>query len=363
METLNPRQEAALPYVRAWLFAVAGLIFLMVIVGGATRLTDSGLSITEWQPLLGAIPPLTEAQWLDAFEKYKLIPEYELINKGMSLAEFKFIYWWEWSHRFLGRFIGVVFFLPFAYFAVMGLLTLRMAGRLVLIFVLGGLQGALGWYMVASGLVDRVDVSQYRLAAHLTVATLIYAATLWVAFGLGTSRRAPREGHERTALTIIALILLQIAAGGFVAGLDAGMGYNTWPLMDGELIPKGLFSTSPWWRNMFENAMTVQFNHRVLAYIVFVTVAGYAYVRQSRAAGIMFLAALGQVALGIWTLLWQVPLWLGLAHQGGALLLLLAALWNLHAELGGLDRRPGKAPGSGEEEESWIRKLPDPDPQ
>ena len=323
-----------MPYVRGWLIAVAALVFCMVIVGGATRLTDSGLSITEWKPLLGAIPPLTEAHWLEAFEKYKQIPEYQLVNKGMSLDEFKFIYWWEWAHRFLGRFIGLAFFLPFVYFAATGGLTLKTMLRCAVLFVLGGLQGALGWYMVSSGLVDRVDVSQYRLSAHLTLATIIFGAILWVAYGLHRNRRAPDGGRDWMAVLIVALIVLQVAAGGFVAGLDAGFGYNTWPLMDGEIIPKGLFVSEPWWRNLFENAMTVQFNHRLLAYVIAVMVAGYAYVvqTQGRRAACWPRLAL-QVVLGIWTLLWAVPLWLGLAHQGGALIVLAAALWNLHVVL------------------------------
>jgi heme a synthase len=336
----TPRQAAAEPYVRLWLYAVAFLVFCMVIVGGATRLTDSGLSITEWQPLLGAIPPLTEAAWQEAFAKYKLIPEYQLVNKGMSLAEFEFIYWWEWSHRFLGRLIGVAVLLPLAGFIVMGAMSLKTALRCLVLLVLGGLQGALGWYMVSSGLVDRVDVSQYRLAAHLTLAAVIFAATLWVAFGLGRKRHAPEEGREWMALLLVGVVVIQIAAGGFVAGIDAGMGYNTWPLMDGELVPKGLFTMEPAWRNLFENAMTVQFNHRLIAYVVAVLVLGYAYVVQTRAAGYLALAVLLQIGLGVWTLLWQVPLWLGLAHQGGALVLLGFALWNLSEEL---SRKPSFA--------------------
>jgi cytochrome c oxidase assembly protein subunit 15 len=334
-ETLNFRQTSAMPYVRAWLLGVAALIFCMVIVGGATRLTDSGLSITEWKPLLGAIPPMSEAAWQEAFQKYQQIPEYHLVNKGMSLEEFEFIYWWEWSHRFLGRVIGLAFFLPFAYFAVTGALNRSTAIRCGVLFVLGGLQGALGWYMVASGLVDRVDVSQYRLAAHLSLATIIYGAILWVAFGLGMKRHAPETGRQWLALAITALVLLQIAAGGFVAGLDAGFGYNTWPLMDGAVVPKGLFAAEPWWRNMFENALTVQFNHRNLAYVIFILVAAQAYVTRSQPAVLLLLAVLAQIALGVWTLLWAVPLWLGLAHQGGAMLVFAAAIWNLHCALRG----------------------------
>ena len=211
--------------------------------------------------------------------------------------------------------------------------------RCGVLFVLGGLQGALGWYMVASGLVDRVDVSQYRLAAHLTLATVIFGAVLWVSFGLGRSRRAPSGGREWVAVLIAGMVVLQVAAGGFVAGIDAGFGFNTWPLMEGALIPRGLFAADPWWRNMFENALTVQFNHRVLAYIIAVVVAAYAYVEQSRTS-LLLLATVGlQIVLGIWTLLWAVPLWLGLAHQGGALLVLAAAIWNLHQVLSGAPRK------------------------
>ena len=327
------RQATALPYVRAWLLAVAALVFVMVIVGGATRLTDSGLSITEWQPLLGAIPPLNEQHWLEAFEKYRQIPEYQLVNKGMSLDEFKFIYWWEWAHRFLGRVIGLAFFLPFAYFAVTGALSLKTGLRCGALFVLGGLQGALGWYMVASGLVDRVDVSQYRLAAHLTLATVIFGAILWVAFGLDRPRHAPRDGNQWTALALAGLVVLQVAAGGFVAGLDAGFGYNTWPLIDGALVPQGLFKGEPWWRNLFENALTVQFNHRTLAYVIAVVALIHAYLARTPGSLMVLAAVLLQMAIGIWTLLWAVSLWLGLAHQGGALIVLAAALWNLHAAL------------------------------
>ncbi len=264
----------------------------MVIVGGATRLTDSGLSITEWQPILGAIPPLTEADWLAAFEKYRQIPEYQLINKGMTLEDFKFIYWWEWAHRFLGRIIGLVFFIPFAVFALTGRLSRGTAWRCGVLFVLGGLQGALGWYMVSSGLVDRVDVSQYRLSAHLTLATVIFAAILWVAIGLGGKRHAPRHGMEWAALALVALILLQVAAGGFVAGLDAGMGYNTWPLMDGALVPPGLMIMEPGWRNLFENAMTVQFNHRLLAYVITLAAVAYALATRTQTAALLLAAVL-----------------------------------------------------------------------
>ncbi|HTN96482.1 MAG TPA: COX15/CtaA family protein, partial [Nordella sp.] len=328
------RQLKARSLIRAWLWFAGLLVLVMVIVGGATRLTDSGLSITEWQPLLGAIPPLSEADWLLAFEKYKLIPQYSLVNQGMSLAEFKFIYWWEWAHRFLGRFIGVVMIVPFLFFWLTRRIEPRLTPRLVALIILGGLQGALGWYMVKSGLVERVDVSQYRLAAHLTLATVILGAIVWTALGVGDAQRPPpRDGRDWAASGLAALVLLQVAAGGFVAGLDAGMGYNTWPLMDGQWIPKGLLIMEPAWRNFFENAMTVQFDHRLIAYAVAVYAALYAWRIASPAAYAVLLAVLLQIGLGIWTLLAQVPLHLGLVHQGGAMIVFAAAIWAMHEAL------------------------------
>lgn len=335
----SARQIAARPYIRAWLFAMAGLIFCMVIVGGATRLTDSGLSITEWKPLLGAIPPLTHEAWLEAFEKYRAIPEYQLVNKGMSLAEFEFIYWWEWGHRFLGRFIGIAFLVPFLFFWLTGRIERQLVPRLAALFVLGGMQGALGWYMVKSGLVDRVDVSQYRLAAHLTLATIIFAAIFWTGLGIGRAHPRGLPPVALRGLGIVALIIAQVALGGFVAGLDAGLGYNTWPLMDGQIVPQGLLATEPLWRNFFENALTVQFQHRVMAYLVILAIfAHIAFSRLRRkqdqatiqTGRLMGAAVLVQAGIGIWTLLAHVPISLGLIHQGGALVLLAVALAHLH---------------------------------
>jgi cytochrome c oxidase assembly protein subunit 15 len=329
MRQATEREIAARPYVRAWLFAIAALIFAMVTVGGSTRLTGSGLSITEWQPLIGAIPPLSEADWQAAFAKYREIPEYSLVNAGMTLGQFKFIYWWEWTHRFLGRFIGVAFFIPLVFFWLTRRLEARLIPRLAMIFVLGGLQGALGWYMVKSGLVDRIDVSQYRLSAHLTLATLIYGAVVWTALDLGRERRA--ASLDLGALGLVGLILLQIAAGGFVAGIDAGQGYNTWPLIDGSFIPSGLFAMEPQWRNLFENALTVQFDHRMLAYAIAIYAALLAFrTRSPPAYALMGVVAL-QVALGIWTLLEHVPLAQALMHQAGAMVLFATAIWTLHA--------------------------------
>lgn len=323
--------------VRFWLFFVAFLVFMMVVVGGATRLTDSGLSITEWKPILGVIPPLNEADWHVAFEKYQQIPEYKKINKWMDLEAFKFIYWWEWGHRFLGRFVGVAFIIPFIFFWVTGRLASTPKGRLIVFFLLGGLQGALGWYMVVSGLAERVDVSQYRLAAHLSLAVVIFAGLFWTAMTLGREAEYDLKSLHKNSVILCFLVFIQIVIGAFVAGLDAGFGYNTWPLMDGSIIPSGLFSMSPGWRNLFENALTVQFIHRMFAYVVLVFGFSYLYkvLRSSDegaaqlSAGFLGLALLAQVGLGIWTLLAKVPVSLGVMHQGMAIVLLSVALWHL----------------------------------
>ena len=330
--------------VATWLLFICFLIFVMVLVGGATRLTDSGLSITEWLPIMGAIPPLTEQDWAIAFNKYKQIPEYKLENQGMSLSEFKFIFWWEWSHRFMGRFIGVVFFIPMLWFWLTGRLNNQLKIKLLILFFLGGIQGALGWYMVQSGLVDRVDVSQYRLAAHLGLAVFIFAATYWVYLGLEKSRgiRSVFKNINTTKLSgtgLTILIFLQIVLGAFVAGLHAGRAHNTWPLMDGQIIPDGLLQMSPWYLNFFENSLTVQFDHRVLAYIILLWACVQTYMvaknmgegRHLHSISLLLLAIFAQISLGIWTLLEVVPLSLGLLHQGGALILLLISLTHLHS--------------------------------
>jgi heme a synthase len=328
--------------LRLWLYAIAGLILAMVLVGGATRLTDSGLSITEWKPLLGAIPPLSEADWQEAFAKYQQIPEYQLVNKGMSLAAFKAIYWWEWAHRFLGRFIGVAFFVPFLIFWVSGAIPKGLMPKLAAIFLLGGAQGALGWYMVKSGLAERTDVSQYRLAAHLGLAVLIYGATLWVAFGLRRHAVAPERvsGWLKGLAGIFAgLVFLQIILGGFVAGTDAGLSHNSWPLMDGAIIPDGLGAMQPWYLNLFENVLTIQFNHRMLAYLIALVALANLFVAwrgASRTVPLWALAAvLAQIALGVFALLSQLQLGLALAHQAGAVLLFGLALYQLHAMMQG----------------------------
>jgi len=343
----NPARDPAIParHVRAlrlWLGIVAFLIVAMILVGGATRLTDSGLSITEWQPIIGAIPPLSDAHWQEAFEAYKTIPEYSQVNQGMSLDAFKAIYWWEWAHRFLGRFIGVVFLLPFTGFCIAGYIPRALMPRLLGLFVLGGLQGALGWYMVKSGLVDRVDVSQYRLAAHFGVAILIFGYTLWLMLGLGADRR-PRFGAPAIiAALVLLLVFVQLLAGALVAGIDGGLGFNTWPLMNGALIPNGLGEAAPWYLNLFENPLTVQFDHRMLGYAVVVATILQAVWLALKAEGLkaedqplvgsaltLAVLALLQATLGVWTLLLAVPIQLGLAHQAGAILVFAVALYHL----------------------------------
>lgn len=329
--TIEPtKAENAKPWVVFWLKLIAAMIFVMVIVGGATRLTDSGLSITEWQPILGAIPPWSDVDWQIAFAKYQQSSQYKLQNVGMTMPSFQFIYWWEWSHRFLGRAIGVVFFVPFLIFALTRRLERRIWPRLLLLFVVGGLQGALGWYMVASGLVDRVDVSQYRLAAHLTLAIALYAAVLWVILSVNERHHPPRRFDEWLALLILFLVFLQIAAGGFVAGLDAGKGYNTWPLMDGQWIPQGLSTVTPAWRNIFENALTVQFDHRMLAYTILALAVWHALRTFTLASMLLAYAIFAQACLGVLTLLMHVPIGVALVHQAGALIVVLAAVLNLH---------------------------------
>jgi len=330
--------------VRIWLFFVAALVFCMIVVGGAVRLTDSGLSITEWQPLLGAIPPLNDADWLAAFEKYKAIPEYAIVNAGMSLEAFKAIYWWEWAHRFLGRFIGIAFALPFVAFWFMGKLRGRFALKCLGVFALGGLQGAIGWYMVKSGLVDRIDVSQYRLALHLLTAFALLSLLVWLALDAGPASERVRLrtvtlGQRRTAIALFVLVFVQSGLGALVAGLKAGLTYNTWPLMDGKLVPDGLDSQSPWYLNFFENVTTVQFDHRMTAYaVVLLAIVHLVSLIRSAddervvgSAGLLMACVLGQMTIGIWTLVSGVPLGLGLAHQAGAAVVVAAATLHLHA--------------------------------
>lgn len=325
---------------------MAGLIALMVTVGGATRLTDSGLSITEWDLVLGALPPLSAADWEAAFARYREIPEYTHVNAGMTMAAFKDIYWWEWGHRNLGRFIGLAFLLPLLWFAARGVVRGALRLRLFGLFLLVCLQGVVGWFMVASGLEERVDVSQYRLALHLSLAFLLFGLVVWQALALrhGRARVPVLEGQRRPlarhASLLIVLIGVQTILGAFVAGLRAGKSWNTWPLMDGRFFPADYFGTPPQIADAFERLAAVQFNHRLFAYVV--VLAGMVYAARAWAAGgwtrqlglTIGVACTGQAGLGIVTLVLGVPIGLGLAHQLGALALLglaIAARFNLRA--------------------------------
>ncbi|SOE17326.1 cytochrome c oxidase assembly protein subunit 15 [Hoeflea halophila] len=317
---------------RVWLGLVLVAIFALVLVGGATRLTDSGLSITEWKPIHGIIPPLSEAEWQEELELYRQIPEYQLINKGMSLDEFKTIYWWEWAHRLLARGVGVLFGVPFLVLLATGRVEKRLRWPLFGLLVLGGLQGAVGWWMVVSGLVDRVDVSQYRLATHLTLACLIFAAIVWVMRGLAphSADPVPSEGLKRGAGALTALILVQIYLGGLVAGLDAGLASNTWPLMNGALVPPGLLEISPAWRNFFENELAVQFVHRLGGYVLFALALWHMLAAISRGGGtthcrraiVLFGLVTIQALIGIVVIVTKVPVSWALAHQGWAVVVL-----------------------------------------
>jgi cytochrome c oxidase assembly protein subunit 15 len=320
--------------VAAWLFFCCGLIFLMVVVGGITRLTLSGLSITEWKPVIGIVPPLSAADWAAEFARYQQIPEYRAIHFAMNLDEFKSIYYWEYFHRLLGRLIGVAFAVPFIWFLARRRLPRRLAPPLAGILLLGFLQGALGWYMVESGLADRVEVSQYRLTAHLALALAIYAAILWTALGIVRGSAGASAGWRRAAEAVLVLVALTIVAGGFVAGTRAGLTYNTFPLMDGRLVPAGYAQLHPVWLNWFENIAAVQFDHRVLAMVtasaafLLWTVGLRANLPIPARKALLALVAIAvlQVALGISTLLLVVPIPLAAAHQAGAVLLLTVAI-------------------------------------
>jgi len=337
----DPRAARA---VAAWLLACAALVFTMVVVGGVTRLTHSGLSIVEWQPIVGTLPPLNDVQWQETFAKYQQTPEYKLVNQGMTLDAFKGIFWWEYVHRLLGRLIGLVFLLPLLWFAFTRRIDRPLALRLAGIFVLGGLQGAMGWYMVKSGLVDDPRVSQFRLTAHLSLAFLIFAAMLWTALGLLFPRRSIAASDDATPLRrlgwwITGIVAYMVVTGGFVAGIRAGKAYNTFPLMNGHVVPPEIFMLDPWWKNFFYNMATVQFDHRLGAWALACLVP-WLWLRARRVAlpartrvsiSILLAMLAVQVALGIATLLLVVPVPLGAAHQGGAVLLLGAALAANHA--------------------------------
>lgn len=332
--------------VAAWLLICCAMIFGMVVLGGVTRLTGSGLSMVEWDPIFGVIPPLTERDWQTVFDQYRASPEYQKVNMHMGVDDFKSIYWFEFAHRLLGRTIGTAFLLPFLFFLWRGWITRALVPKLVAMFILGGVQGALGWYMVASGLVDDPHVSQYRLSAHLVLAFLIYGFIFWVALDLlpsshGTSSSRPLYTGAKWFLL---LLVVTIGSGGLVAGLKAGFAYSTFPLMDGHLVPEAIFLFEPWWRNFFENIATVQFDHRLLATLVllggialWLGARGQPDRLRRRAHLLLAMIAL-QITLGVSTLLLHVPVALAAAHQAGALLLFTFALYLLH----GLRRQAAK---------------------
>lgn len=330
------------------------MVLAILVVGGVTRLTHSGLSIVEWRPIVGIIPPLDQREWDETFAKYKETPEYRQVNQRMTLDEFKGIFFWEYWHRVLGRLIGAVFLLPFVYFWLRGKIDRPLLPRLLAIFVLGGLQGAMGWYMVKSGLVDDPRVSHYRLTAHLSLAFLIFVSMFWLALGLLAERsRArsddPLRGVQRTGFWLSILVAYMVVSGGLVAGIRAGKAYNSFPLMNGHLLPPESFVIDPWYLNFFNNMALVQFDHRLgawlLAFLVpwlwWQTRSAAISVPARRAATLLLLVLFVQILLGIATLLLAVPVGLGAAHQGGAMVVLGVLLW-LNHELR-VERTPGHA--------------------
>jgi cytochrome c oxidase assembly protein subunit 15 len=318
-----------------WLLAVALVILAMITIGGLTRLTGSGLSITEWDPIMGAIPPLNHAEWAEAFAKYRHIPQYLLEHRGMSLEGFKAIFWWEWTHRLLGRLLGVIFFVPFVWFAAVGAIKRSDWPRMLILFALGALQGFVGWWMVESGLEVRVSVSQYRLAIHLGTALLLLVAILWIALEYLRAPSGPPRPAKR-GFVMAGLVYFQMLLGALVAGLHAGLIYNTWPDMNGGFLPEFPFFKSPWWINFFENDGLAQFDHRIGAYIVG-GMAAFIYARGIRMTGwakksakaVAMITAI-QIFLGIATLLLMAPESLAAVHQVTAALLLCAAVWHAY---------------------------------
>ncbi|MGH8522784.1 MAG: COX15/CtaA family protein [Gammaproteobacteria bacterium] len=344
--------------IALWLLTCCALIAIMVLIGGVTRLRHAGLSIVEWQPLTGVVPPLSASAWEDAFAQYQRYPEYQKLNRGMTLGEFKSIFWLEYLHRLWGRLIGIAFLAPCLYFALRGRIGRALISKLAILFALGALQGALGWYMVKSGLVDRPDVSQYRLSAHLGLAALIYGYMLWVALGLLRPQIVAEGTLSRYCFAVLCLVFVTLVSGGFVAGLDAGFAYNTFPLTQGQWIPEGLWHMQPPHRNLFENLITAQFTHRVLALasllaigLLWLAARRSALPARARRACHWLLGACAlQITLGISTLILVVPLPLALAHQAGALLLLTMAIWALRelrsSPLRSRSASPARSPGS-----------------
>ena len=335
----NPSQQAYDRHVAYWLLICAGTIFGMILLGAVTRLTQSGLSMVDWHPVTGIIPPLTEADWQKEFFKYQQFPEYQKKNLGMGISEFKTIFLFEYFHRVLGRFIGMLFLLPFLFFYFTDRLRAGLTPKLVVLFILGGLQGVLGWYMVKSGLVDDPNVSQYRLTAHLGTAVVIYSAILWVAWSLLLKHTEQLYKLRAGALATSCAIFLMILSGGLVAGTKAGYVYPTFPLMGNSFFPEELYSMTPVWLSAFEDLATIQFNHRIFAYFIVLLVSTFTFFALksgptgSAKRGILCMLAMMiiQVILGISTLVMNMPIALATAHQGGAILLLTASLFVTHS--------------------------------
>ncbi|OIQ86794.1 heme A synthase [mine drainage metagenome] len=329
--------------IAAWLFICCLMVFATLVVGGVTRLTHSGLSIVRWQPIVGTVPPLTQADWQRTFAQYQKTPEYQQVNRHMDIGEFKHIFWWEYAHRLLGRSIGLVFLLPFLYFLARRRVDRALAPRLAGIFVLGGLQGAMGWYMVKSGLVEDPRVSQYRLTAHLGLAFVIFTAMFWVALGLinereKTSRHDGLASLQRFAAWLALIVFVMVLAGGFLAGLHGGLAYNTFPSMNGHFVPPDMFALSPWFANFFNNPSTAQFDHRLIAWLLILLVPAF-WLRSWRvtlaprarlAANLLLLVFALQVGLGISTLLLVVPVPLAALHQDVAMVVFATVLWVNH---------------------------------
>ena len=312
-----------------WLFACCAMVFLTMVVGGVTRLTHSGLSIVEWKPLIGALPPLSHADWLELFAKYQQTPEFIKRNHDMTLDGFQFIFWWEWAHRLIGRSIGVVFFVPYVWFLVRGKLRGALAAKVFGFFILGGLQGAMGWYMVQSGLVDDPRVSQYRLAAHLGLAFILFGLMGWTGLGMLQPRAASPAPTftTRFGTWLVALVFVMVLSGALVAGIHAGLAYNTFPLMNGDFVPPEIFMIDPLWLNFFTNMATVQFDHRMIAWVLMGLIPWFSWriwneTPEARPAAVLLTLWLAvQVSLGVATLLLQVPVALAAAHQAGAMVL------------------------------------------
>ncbi|MGH1542948.1 MAG: COX15/CtaA family protein [Arenicella sp.] len=329
--------------VGIWLLICTLVVYFMIMIGGITRLTQSGLSMVEWEPIMGIIPPLNEHDWLESFEKYKAFPEYQKVNKGMSLQEYKGIFLWEYGHRVLGRFIGILFLLPYLFFLFRGYLPGKWKWKLLTAFALGGLQGLMGWYMVKSGLVNNPHVSQYRLAAHFGIALAIFVLLFWYSleFLRGDQRRSGLVHLRKTSSYVLILVLFMMMTGAFVAGTKAGHIYNTFPLIAGAWLPDGLLSLEPIWRNFFENSLTIQFVHRCIAYCIVIAVlylfaVGWRSTKENSQLNIRFeltlvlFLMLCQVAFGIITLLMKVPVFWGALHQSTAVALLASLIFLTH---------------------------------